>query len=66
MTREESSLEMWLQNIWTMDKVQIIDRSYPASSSKTFRDELAYLFTPLNLAAMSLYLNVSGSSMERH
>jgi hypothetical protein len=41
MTRQEPSLEtLWLQNIKTMDKVQIIDRSNTAPSSKTFRDEL--------------------------
>jgi hypothetical protein len=40
MTREEPSLEtLWLQNIRLMDKVQIIDRSNTAPSSKTFRDE---------------------------
>jgi hypothetical protein len=41
MTREEPSLEtLWLQNIGTMDKVHITDRSNTASSSKTFRDEV--------------------------
>jgi hypothetical protein len=40
MTREEPSLEMWLQNIETMDKVQRIDRSNTAPSSKAFGDEL--------------------------
>jgi hypothetical protein len=41
MSREEPSLEtLWLQNIRTMDKVQIIDRNNRAPSSKTFRDEL--------------------------
>jgi hypothetical protein len=40
MTRGKPSLEtLWLQNIRTMDKVQIIDRSNTAPSSKTFRDE---------------------------
>jgi hypothetical protein len=43
MTREEPSLEtLWLQNIRTMDKVQIIDRSNTAPSSKTFRDEMYF------------------------
>jgi hypothetical protein len=43
MMREEPSLEMlWLQNIETMDKVQRIDRSNTAPSSKTFRDELSF------------------------
>jgi hypothetical protein len=37
-TREEPSLQtLWLKNI-TMDKVQIIDRSNTAPSSKKFRD----------------------------
>jgi hypothetical protein len=41
MMREEPSLEMsWLQNIRTIDKAQIIDRSNTAPSSKTFRDKL--------------------------
>jgi hypothetical protein len=45
MTREEPSLEtLWLQNIRTMEKVQIIDRSNTAPSSKTFRDELLLNF----------------------
>jgi hypothetical protein len=39
MTREEPSLETWLQNIRMMDKVQIINHSNTVSSSKTFRDE---------------------------
>jgi hypothetical protein len=40
MTREQPSLEtLWLQNIETMDKVQRIDCSNTAPSSKTFRDE---------------------------
>jgi hypothetical protein len=39
MTREEPSLEtLWLKNIKSMDKIQIIDRSNTAPSSKTFRD----------------------------
>jgi hypothetical protein len=39
-TREEPSLEtLWLINMETMEKVQKIDRSYTAPSSKTFRDE---------------------------
>jgi hypothetical protein len=39
MMRDEPSLEMlWLQNIEMMDKVQRIDRSNAAPSSKTFRD----------------------------
>jgi hypothetical protein len=43
MTREEPSLEtVWLQNIRTMDKVQIIDRSNTAASSKSFRDAIGY------------------------
>jgi hypothetical protein len=41
MAREEPSLEtLWLKNIWTMDKVQMTDRSNTAPSSNTFRDEL--------------------------
>jgi hypothetical protein len=44
MTREEPSLETWLQNIKTMDKVQRIDRSNTAPSSKTFRDESVWIF----------------------
>jgi hypothetical protein len=40
MTREEPSLEtLWLQNIRTMDKVQIIDQSNAAPSSKMLRVE---------------------------
>jgi hypothetical protein len=43
MTREEPSLEtLWLQNIRTMDKVQIIDRGNTAPSSKTFGDEVKF------------------------
>jgi hypothetical protein len=39
--RDGSSLEtMWLQNVETIDKVQRIDSSNTAPSSKTFRDEL--------------------------
>jgi hypothetical protein len=35
---------LWLQNVETMDKVQRIDRSNTAPSSKTFRDEqVAYV-----------------------
>jgi hypothetical protein len=46
MMREEPSLEtLWLQNIRTMDKVQITDRSNTAPSSKTFRDELGFGIT---------------------
>jgi hypothetical protein len=45
MMREESFLEMLcLQNIGTMDKVQIIDHSNTAPLSKTFRDEIELLF----------------------
>jgi hypothetical protein len=41
MTREEPSLEtLWLQNIGTMDLVQIIDHSNTVPLSKTFRDPL--------------------------
>jgi hypothetical protein len=40
MTTEETSLEtLWLQNKGTMEKVQKLDRSNTAPSSKTFRDE---------------------------
>jgi hypothetical protein len=43
MTTEEPSLEtLWLQNIRTMNKVQIIYYSNTAPSSKTFRDELSH------------------------
>jgi hypothetical protein len=43
MMREEPSLEtFWLKNIGKIEKVQKIDRSNKAPSSKTFRDELAY------------------------
>jgi hypothetical protein len=39
VSREEPSLEtLWLRNMETMEKVQKIDRSYTAPSSKTFRD----------------------------
>jgi hypothetical protein len=50
MTREEPSLEtLRLQNIRTMDKVQIIGCSNTAPSSKTFRDEtlMTYLIEML-------------------
>jgi hypothetical protein len=41
MTREEPSLEtLWLQNIRTMDKVQIIDRS---KRSLTYNKEIPFL-----------------------
>jgi hypothetical protein len=46
MTTEEPSLEtLWLQNIRTIDKVQITDRSNTSSSSNTFRDELRYIIS---------------------
>jgi hypothetical protein len=42
---DEPSLEMlFLQNLGTMDKVQIIDCSNTAPSSKTFRDEPSLVF----------------------
>jgi hypothetical protein len=57
MTREEPCLEtLWLQNTRTMDKVQIIDRSNAAPSSKTFRPESllpgSYLIFPVTVKTL--------------
>jgi hypothetical protein len=45
MKREEPSLEtLWLKNIGAVDKVQNIDRSNTAPSSKIFRNEFNSLY----------------------
>jgi hypothetical protein len=43
-----------------MEKVQKIDRSYTAPSSKTFRDELTVLFES-EIATAPLYLSPTAS-----
>jgi hypothetical protein len=52
---DRASLYWWLQNIRTMDKVQIIDRSNTAPLSKTFTDEEYFYIYRIYIKFKSIY-----------